>query len=59
MGEGRGVSTRPRGVRGDEALLQQIRLDDLLDGVARLRQPRRDGLDADRPAGIIDGDQRR
>ena len=42
---------------GDEALLQQIRLDDLLDGVARLRQPRRDGLDPDRPAGIIDGDQ--
>ena len=40
----------------DEALLQQIGLDDLLDGVARLRQRRRDGLDADRSAAIIDRD---
>ena len=33
----------------DETLLQQIRLDDLLQCIAGLRQRRRDGLDADRP----------
>ena len=37
----------------DEALLQQKRLDDVLDGVARFRQRRRDGLDADRPAAVV------
>ena len=42
----------------DEALLDQERLDDLLDGVARLRQTRRDGLDPDRPAAVIERDGR-
>src|ERR1700722_15262316 len=41
----------------DEALLDQERLDDLLDGVARLRQGRRDGLDPDRAAAVIDPDR--
>ena len=41
----------------DEALLQQIRLDDFLDGVARFGQTGSDGLDADRAAPIVDGDQ--
>ena len=39
-----------------EALLDQIRLDDLLDRVARLGQRRRDGVDADRPAAVIERD---
>src|SRR6478736_6811295 len=34
----------------DEALLEKERFDDLLDRVARLRQRRGDGLDADRAA---------
>jgi hypothetical protein len=34
----------------DEALLDEKRLDDFLDGVARLGKRRRDGLDAHRPA---------
>src|SRR5271169_6622303 len=42
----------------DEALLDQERLDDLLDGVARLRQRRGDGLDADRAAAIVHRDRR-
>src|SRR5262245_2774801 len=37
----------------DEALLQQVRLDDLLQRVARLRQGGRDGLDAHRPAVVV------
>ena len=41
----------------DEALLDQERLDDLLDGVARLRQRRRDGLDADRAAAVVHRDR--
>ena len=41
-----------------EALLDQIRLDDLLDRVARLGQRRRDGLDADRPAAVVERDRR-
>ena len=41
-----------------EALLDQVGLDDVLDGVARLRQRRRDRLDADRPAAEILGDHR-
>ena len=40
----------------DEALLQQIGLDDLLQRIARLRQRRRDGLDADRSAVVVLGD---
>ena len=40
----------------DEALLDQERLDDVLDGVARLRKPGGDGFDADRPAAVILGD---
>ena len=44
-----------RGAR-DEALLQQIRLDDLLDGVARLRQRGGERLDPDRTAAVIHGD---
>ena len=37
----------------DEALLDQIGLDDVLDGVARLGQAGGDRLDADRPAAEI------
>src|SRR6476661_1148896 len=56
MGEGAlGEHAAARRTR-DEALLQQIGLDDLLDGVARLRQRRGDGLDADRTASVIHGD---
>jgi hypothetical protein len=40
----------------DEALLDQIGLDDLLDRVARLGQRGRDRLDADRAAAVILGD---
>ena len=40
----------------DEALLQQERLDDLLQRVARLRQGRRQRLDADRAAVVVAGD---
>src|SRR5690606_4302530 len=40
----------------DEALLDEIGLDDLFDRVARLAQPRRDRLDADRPAAVVLGD---
>ena len=36
-----------------EALLDQKRLDDLLDRVARLGQRRRDRLDPDRPAAVL------
>ena len=42
----------------DEALLDQIGLDDLLDRVARLAQRRGDGFDAHRPAIIELGDGR-
>ena len=57
----------PEGVAGEqpaarralqEALLDQERLDDLLDGVARLGQRRRDRLDPDRPAAVVLGDGR-
>ena len=41
-----------------EALLDQVGLDDVLDRVARLRQRRRDRLDADRAAGEILRDHR-
>src|ERR1700719_817183 len=41
----------------DEALLDQERLDDLLDGVARFRERRRNGLDADRTAAVIHRDR--
>ena len=41
-----------------EALLDQIGLDDLLDGVARLAQRRGKGLDADRTAGVAFRDER-
>ncbi len=40
----------------DEALLDQIRLDDVFDGVARLRQRRGDGVDADRTAAVVERD---
>src|SRR5262249_34956578 len=36
-----------------ESSLDQKRLDDLLDRVARLRQRRRDGLDSDRAAAVV------
>lgn len=42
----------------DETLLQQERLDDLLDRVARLRERGGDGLDPDRPTAEIDRDGR-
>src|SRR5438309_105305 len=50
-----GVRREQASARGalDETFLDQKRLDDLLDGVARLRQRRRDGLDPDRPAAIV------
>src|ERR1043166_5265986 len=41
-----------------EALLDQERLDDLLDRVARLGERRRNGLDPDRSAAVIERDQR-
>src|SRR5436305_13113373 len=37
----------------EQAALDQVRLDDVLDGVARLRQRRRQRLDADRPAAVV------
>src|SRR4029079_2045910 len=37
-----------------EALLDQKRLDDLLDCVARLGERRRDGLDADWPTAVVE-----
>src|SRR5262245_64844237 len=40
-----------------QALLDQERLDDLLDRVARLRQRRRDGLDPDRAAAVVRRDE--
>ena len=42
-----------------EALLQQEGLDDVLDRVARLGERRRDGLDADRAAAEVHGEQSR
>ena len=47
-----GVAGEQAAARGalDEALLDQERLDDLLDGVARLGERCRDGLDPDRAA---------
>ena len=41
----------------DEALLDEEGLDDVLDGVARLRQRRRDRLDPDRAAAVIRRDR--
>src|SRR5579871_6688237 len=40
-----------------QPLLDQERLDDLLDRVARLRQRRRDGLDPDRAAAVVGRDE--
>src|SRR6266436_2185355 len=40
------------------AALNQERLDDILDGVARLRQRRRHGLHADRAAAVVERDRR-
>ena len=42
----------------DEAFLNEERLDDVLDRVARLRQGRGDGFDADRSAAVIERDGR-
>src|SRR5262249_14921164 len=42
----------------DEALLDEERLDDVLDGVARLRQRGGQRLPADRPAAIVERDGR-
>src|SRR6266851_5815136 len=53
MAEGvRGEQPPTRGAL-DKTLLDQERLDDLLDRVARLGERRRDGLDPDRPAAVI------
>src|SRR6185312_3986624 len=41
-----------------EALLDQVRLDDVLERVARLRQRRGDRVDADRAAAIVERDGR-
>src|SRR5215475_11782937 len=63
---GLGETEVAKGVRGEqssarralnEALLDQERLDDFLDGVARLRQRRRDGLDPNRTAAVVLRDQ--
>jgi hypothetical protein len=43
----------------DQALLEEVGLDRLLDGVALLGEGRRDRLDADRPAAVVDADARR
>ena len=40
------------------AALNEIGLDDVLDGIARLRQRRRHGLDADRPTAVVQRDGR-
>src|SRR5262249_2031258 len=42
----------------DETALDEEWLEDLLDGVARLRQRRRDGLDAYRTAAVVYSDRR-
>src|SRR5690349_17335846 len=42
----------------EKALLDQIRLYDVLERVARLRQGRGDGVDADRAAAIVERDRR-
>src|SRR5947207_4410881 len=58
MSEGmRGQQPSARGAL-DEALLDQERLDDLLDGVARLGKRRSDRLDADGTAAVILRDRR-
>src|SRR5260370_37730740 len=64
---GLGEAEMAEGMRGQKpaargalqiAALDQERLDDVLDGVARLRQRRRHGLHADRPAAVIHRDGR-
>src|SRR5215469_842088 len=47
MREGSARDDAPAWASLHEALLQEVRLDDLLDGVARLAQSRGDGFDAD------------
>src|SRR5215469_5800527 len=63
IARGLGEAEVAEGVRGqqpparralDEAALDQEWLDDLLDGVARLRQSSRDGLDPDRAAAVVE-----
>ena len=51
----RGEQPSARGAL-DEALLDEERLDDVLDGVARLAKRRRHGVDADRSAAIAHRD---
>src|SRR5579885_3836104 len=67
IARGFGKTEMLEGVRGkhsparralDEAFLDQIRLDDVLDRVARLGERGRDRLDADRSAAIVLCDQR-
>src|SRR5262245_32960048 len=53
MAEGMAGQQPPARGALHEALLDQERLDDLLDGVARLGQRRRDSLDADRAAAVV------
>src|SRR3954447_23303393 len=64
---GLGEAEMAEGVRGQEtaargalqvAALDQERLDDVLDGVARLRKRGGHGLHPDRAAAVIDGDGR-
>src|SRR5882762_6648625 len=58
MAEGvRGQKPAPRGAL-QIAALDQERLDDVLDGVTRLRQRRRHGLDADRAAAVVQRNRR-
>src|SRR3982075_3717629 len=65
IARGLGKAEMLEGVRGQEpsarralqiAALDQEGLDDVLDGIARLRQRRRHGLHADRPAAVVHRD---
>src|SRR5262249_51265575 len=55
-----GVRGQQAAARGalNEALLDQERLDDLLDRIARLRERRGNGLDPDRAAAVVERDGR-
>src|SRR5690348_6788631 len=67
IARGLGEAEMAEGVRGQQpsargalqiAALDQIGLDDVLDGVARLRERGRHGLDADRAAAVVERDGR-
>src|SRR5882757_3256539 len=67
IARGLGEAEMPEGMRGQQpsargalqiAALDQERLDDVLDGIARLRQRGCHGFHTDRAAAVIDGDGR-